>query len=232
MDVDLNKISFLRRDRVYNFAKIDDVYDEITRRNNVYNGPDNKVLRNESDQRVVVSCTDSGFNKLLQTSNGDCDNGTGNELLHSALVCETERDPFNFVCTVPYTSGKEFDASIQKILAMHGRTDPIHAGPVPPDPPLSTQEKTICQIREKERESPNLVDIAGEGPFSSESYPRRVNKRDIPAAVRSTLEFGIAKQRVGGESLESEQQRRLQEFTLWRLQLMRSRAHPPLPPSP
>jgi hypothetical protein len=57
-------------------------------------------------------------------------------------------------------------------------------------------------------------------PHSSPHPPHRITKAEIPSGVRNTLSFSISQQREGGESLESEQMRRLQEFTLFRRAIM------------
>jgi hypothetical protein len=273
MDVDLNKISFLRRDHPFNFAKVDEVYEEIIQRNHVYdNASAGEALLKKVDTVTTATLSiDASTSSDVQS----CASGVaGDEILHAGSLTTSSRAQFNFVCTVPYTSEQEFNQSIQKILTMQRGQGQLQgagqgtrhlavavAGPVAP-PPERSREGPVEEEEEEEEEEEgtstvrsavdrttshtdtdtdtdthrNAVLPPQPPPFSSSSsaedpllpFSRRVTKAQIPSAVRRALASSITqqRQREGGESLESEQQRRLSEFTLWRRDLMRTRAHP------
>ena len=266
MDIDLNKVSFLRRDHAYNFAKVDAVYEEITRRNHVYESSNGQVF----DKTCEIDAIGSSGPDMITGGN------SGEEVLHAGLPSTSSRGPFNFVCTVPYSSEEAFDHSVEKICAMRmqregegegedkGEDAPlplsgVHHHPPPPPPALNPPPHNSCAPHEHHRSHasheshqvaahdllPGSVrsrDSVSTTTYSQDSqqcdrgqqhpphrqHSHRVTKAEIPSTVRAALTASIAQQREEGgggvrESLESEQQRRLTEFTLWRHQLMRSR---------
>mmetsp|Transcript_10837 Transcript_10837/g.20045 ORF Transcript_10837/g.20045 Transcript_10837/m.20045 type:complete len:268 (+) Transcript_10837:107-910(+) len=265
MDVNLNTISFLRRDQVYNFTQIDDVYEEIVKRNVVYKSPVSGKKTSNSERVVHDS-----ENLESGSQTGDYNDIKGiseQEDLLSAPSNHSNRDAFNFICSLPYTDGDEFDQNIQKILNMQNDNSKAPCTGL-----MSKDTSSMNQVSSQgiqgncERQSPDeiqsksmLKEVSNNNatfrqesevvelchstntnnPTTTEDLEcdsfsvdsdqvHRVRKKDIPASVRSTLAFGIEQQRAGSESLESEQQRRLNEFTLWRRELMRSR----VPPTP
>ena len=255
MDVDLNKISFLRRDRAYNFRVIDEVYEEITQRNVVYES-EGVERKSVSEEEVIVVSE--------PVSVSEC----GSDLLHSAPSSNSNREPFNFLCTFPYTTDIEFDKSIEKILNMQGRDDPVMSEGVQSSAHMmkeSSEEfrynyngqgqgqgavkatdagdvgdtistSIVAENYDVVVPSTSLENSIAEVDYSAVSSlldvdpVHRISKYDIPQDVRSALSLGIAQQRAGGESLESEQVRRLNEFSLWRRNLMSSCVPPTVPP--
>lgn len=257
MDVNLKTISFLRRDQVYNFTQIDDVYEEIVKRNVVYNSPVSGKKAVEHDSGNVES---ESFANHHNEGSGAFTGASGQDDLLSAPANYSNRNAFNFICSLPYTSGDELDQNIEKIRCMAGESSKagqIYHGDVKQEYPISSQSAQNTRNGQYQGEIPlnskpndepsddvplrqedevvelphstNTNDLSATEGIEIASYSlesdqvHRVRKKDIPASVRTTLAFGIEQQRAGGESLESEQQRRLNEFTLWRRELMHSR---------
>ena len=221
MDVDLNKISFLRRDKPYNFAKIDETYEEIIQRNFVFESKKDDVVRIRSDNVIIEDKTwtgDKGQSEGL---------GGGDELLHT-IYWKSKRGPFDFLCTVPYNCDEGFESGLEKILQMHNRPVPTGVSTTVSNCATTQLEnsldapQTMSKIEVNQKITNNMAsaeDSSLEEVQLTSSKPQ-LRKAIIPSAVRDTLKFSISQQREGTESLESEQLRRLHELTVWRRQIM------------
>lgn len=231
MDSDLGSVSFLRRDKAFNFAKVDDCYHEILNLhlNQMEINPRGRSATTESNTIERIE-EEYDSENLFSAFGNECEPFLSHEIDNTP--------PFNFLCTIPYANGKQYDEALQKIHSTRvlgaNASAATEYGPnlnsssvfresnINDDHTMSntySQDKVKTSV-EKGNSSLAKAINTEDSEHSSHKTDAHYTRSDIPSAVRDMISYSIQEQRKGEESLESEQLRRLTEFTLWRRAIM------------